>query len=165
MVSFREARNLSSHLVRAKIAWIIKCNGECFQVCMNVTEGNIFYSSVYKREYVINHGFNCNDKCIIYLLTCNKCKLPYVGKTVDDFHLRWNNFKDNRKYLTKKACLRTCDTYLITFQVRVIESLLTVIFLKTFLLPFLIKLILKILPNGDTTGGIPLKQWHLKVWM
>ena len=71
---------------------------------MNVTESNTFSISVYKKEYVINHSFNCNGKCIIYLLTCNKCKMQYEGKTVDDFRLRWNDYKDNnRNYLRKEA--------------------------------------------------------------
>ena len=30
--------------------------------------------------------------------------MQYVGKTVDDFRLRWNNYKDdNRKYLRKES--------------------------------------------------------------
>ena len=113
MVSFRGARKLSSYLVRAKLYPLersvgsFKCNGKRCQVCINVTESNTFSSSVDKKEYVINHSFNCNDKCIIYLLTCNKCKMQYVGKTVDDFRLRWNNYKDNtRKSLRKEACMR-----------------------------------------------------------
>ena len=47
------------------------------------------------RTSVINHNFNRNDKCIICLLTCNKCKMQYLGKIVDAFRLRWNNYKDN----------------------------------------------------------------------
>ena len=70
--------------------------------CFNVTEINNYSGSIDKREFVISHSFNCNDKCIIYLLTCNKCKLQYEGKTVDDFHLRWNNYKDNNR---KEACM------------------------------------------------------------
>ena len=66
---------------------------------------NTFSSSVEKKEYVINHSFNCKGKCIIYLLTYNKCKMQYVSKTVDAFRLRWNNYKDNnRKHLRKEAC-------------------------------------------------------------
>ena len=101
MVSFRGARKLSSYLVRAKLYPLersvgsFKCNGKRCQVCINVTESNTFSSSVDKKEYVINHSFNCNDKCIVYLLTCNKCKMQYAGKTVDKFHLQWNNYKDN----------------------------------------------------------------------
>ena len=52
-------------------------------------------------------SFNCNDKCITYLLTCNKCKLQYVGNTVNDFRLRWNIYKDNnKKDLSKEACMQ-----------------------------------------------------------
>ena len=33
--------------------------------------------------------------------------MQYVGKTVDDFRLRWNNYKDNnRKYLRKESCMQ-----------------------------------------------------------
>ena len=42
------------------------------------------------NKNIINYSFNCNDKCIIHLLTCNKCKFHYEGKAVDDFRLRWN---------------------------------------------------------------------------
>ena len=91
MVSFQERQKLSSYLVRAnpleRSVGSFKCNGKHCQVCINLTESNTFSSSVDKKEYVINHSFNCNDKCIIYLLTCNKCKMQYVGKTVDEFRL------------------------------------------------------------------------------
>ena len=29
-----------------------------------------------------------------------------LGKTVKDFFLRWNNYKDNKKYLRKEACMQ-----------------------------------------------------------
>ena len=94
MVSFRRVRKLRSYLVTAilypleRSVGSFKCNGKRCPVCINVTESNTFSSSVDKKEYVINHSFNCNDKCIIYLLTCNKCKMQYIGKSVDDFRLR-----------------------------------------------------------------------------
>ena len=31
------------------------------------------------RSYKINHSFDCNEKCLIYLLTCNCCQKQYVG--------------------------------------------------------------------------------------
>ena len=115
MVSFRKVRKLSSYLVTAilypleRLVGSFKCNGKRCQVCINVTESNTFSSSVDKKEYVINHSFNCNDKCIIYLLTCNKCKMQYVGKTVDDIRLRWNNYKDNNKKYLRKESYMTQD--------------------------------------------------------
>ena len=66
-----------------------------------MTETKTFSSTVTKKEYKINHKFNCNDKYVIYLLMCSKCMLQYVGKTVDGFRLRWNNYKKNDKNFLK----------------------------------------------------------------
>ena len=52
-----------------------------------------------RRSYKINHRFDCNEKCLIYLLACNCCQERYVGQTADTFMNRWNNYKDNpRKF-------------------------------------------------------------------
>ena len=113
IVSFRGARKLGSYLVRAKLYPLersvgsFKCNGKWCQVCLNVTETKTFSSTITKKEYKINHKFNCNDKCLIYLLTCNKCMLQYVGKTVDEFRVRWNNCKMNdRNFLKSQTCIQ-----------------------------------------------------------
>ena len=79
MVSFRGARKLSSYLVRTKLYSLersvlsFKCSKRRCQVCENVCETDTFKSSVTKEEYKINHKFNCNEKCLIYLLTCQTC--------------------------------------------------------------------------------------------
>ena len=163
-VSLRGARKLDIYLlVKAKLysqerfVGSFKCNGKRCQVCMNVTESNTLSSSADKKEYVISNSFNCNDKCIIYFLICNNCKLQYVGKTIDDFCLQWNNCKDNIENTLGKK--HPCsNTYLNISQMRV-----TVVFLMTFPLPLLIKLILKILTNENTSGDIPLKKWYFKM--
>ena len=33
------------------------------------------------------------EKCLIYVLTCKKCRKQYLGQTVDTFPCRWNNYK------------------------------------------------------------------------
>ena len=79
MVSFRGALKLRNYLVRAKLYPLERsagssiCQGKRYQVCMNVTENNTFFISVNKKEYVINHSFNCNEKFI-----SNKCKQQYI---------------------------------------------------------------------------------------
>ena len=74
MISFRGARKLNSYLVRAKLYPLersvgsFKCRNRRCQVCDNVTaETTTFKSSVTSNEYKINHSFNCNEKCLIYL--------------------------------------------------------------------------------------------------
>ena len=110
-VFFRGTRKFGIYLVRAKLypikrsAGSFKCIGKRLQVCFNVTEIKTFSSTVTKKEYIINHKFSCNDKCLIYMLVCEKCMLQYVAKTVDEFQLRWNNYKMNdRKFLKGQTC-------------------------------------------------------------
>ena len=94
MVSFKGARKLSSYLVRAKLYLLqrtvgsFKCNKPRCEICINVIETDIFTSTVTGVSFKTNHKFNCDDRCLIYLLTCNQCRKQYVGQTVDSFHFR-----------------------------------------------------------------------------
>ena len=72
-----------------------KCNKSRCEVCINVIETDTFTSTVTGESFKINHKFNCDDRCLIYLLTCNQCRKQYVGQTVDNFRFRWNNYKCN----------------------------------------------------------------------
>ena len=56
-------------------------------MCLNVSEADVFQSFQTKEQYKINHQLNCNDKCLIYLLSCKVC----------GFRLRWNNYKENSR--------------------------------------------------------------------
>ena len=49
----------------------------------------------------INHNFDCNGKCLVYLITCNKSLKQYVGQIVDIFRSRWNNYKHNSRKLER----------------------------------------------------------------
>ena len=72
-----------------------KCYCKRCEVCKNVTETSTFISTTTQNTYKINHQFNCSEKCLVYLITCNKCFKQYVGQTVDEFRQRWNNYKSN----------------------------------------------------------------------
>ena len=58
---------------------------------MNETDS--FANNKTKREHKIDHCFNCNEKCLFYLLTCKVCLKQYVGQIVDKFRLKWNNIR------------------------------------------------------------------------
>ena len=100
-IFFRSTRNLKSYLVKGKIYPLErkvvseKCKGKRCLVCLNVSETDIFQSFQTKKQYKINHQLNCNDKCLICLLSCKVCGLQYAGSTTDKFRLRWNNYKEN----------------------------------------------------------------------
>ena len=77
-----------------------KCGNLRGLVCNNIEETNTFTSTVTGESFKRNHHLDCNDKCLIYLLTCKVCKKQNTGKTVNRFRLRWNNYKEsNRKFL------------------------------------------------------------------
>ena len=86
IISFRSARKLSSYLVRAKLyptertVGSYKCGGKRCEVCINVNETSTFTSTVTGETYIINHRFDCNERCLVYHLTCNKCKMQDVGQ-------------------------------------------------------------------------------------
>ena len=76
-VSFRTARTVRSHLVRANVYLVgerlvgsRKCNTNRCQACKNVIETETFQSFVDKKVYKINHRFTYSDKCLVYLLFC-----------------------------------------------------------------------------------------------
>ena len=109
MVSFRSPRKLSSYLVRAKLYPIErtvgcnKCGNKRCEVDFNINETDTFTSSVTGEKFKINHKLDCNNNCLVYLLTCTKCLKQYTGQTTDNFRLRWNNYKCcSRKYYEGK---------------------------------------------------------------
>ena len=113
MVSFRSAHKLSSYLVRSKLYPLerrvgsYKCHCNRCQVCCSITETETFICNNNQRSYKFNHSFDCNEKCLIYLLTCNCCQKQYVGQILDVFRNRWNNCKDNaRKFDRGEHCMQ-----------------------------------------------------------
>ena len=106
MVSYRSAKKLSSYLFCAKLCPLerkrrsYKCGNSRCLVCNNIKETDIFTSTVTGEPFKINYHLCCNDKCLIYLVTCKISKKKCTWKTVDGFRLRWNNSKESdRKFL------------------------------------------------------------------
>ena len=94
MVSFRSAKKVSSYLVRAKLYPVersvrsFNCKRPNCQICAYVNETDRFTCTVTGETYKINHRFDCMEKCLIYLLTCNRCRKQYVDQTIDTFRYR-----------------------------------------------------------------------------
>ena len=81
-----------------------KCTAKC-DLCRNyLKETNRFTSSSTNRTYPISQILNCKSKNVIYLVTCKKCNVQYVGSTSNEFKIRFRNHKSSM--ITKK---RTCE--------------------------------------------------------
>ena len=105
-------KKLSSYLVRAKLCptertiGSYRWGGKRCEVCINVKETSTFTSSVTGETYITNHRFDCNERYFVYLLTCDKSKMQYVGQTVDHFRSRWKSYKnDYRKHGQGAKCM------------------------------------------------------------
>ena len=89
-------------------------------MCKYITETNTLTSSVTGETYKINHRLDCNDKCLVYLFTCNKCKKQYTGQTTDNFRGRWNKslkvevLKGENKYFESEGHTEILDDVSIT---------------------------------------------------
>ena len=46
------------------------------------------------------------NECLVYLLTCNKCKMQYLWPTVEQFRSRWNNYKSDSRKHGQATCLQ-----------------------------------------------------------
>ena len=74
-----------------------KCSAKKCDICLKETKK--FSSLVTKNSYHIKHHLSCNQKNCIYLITCKKCKLQYVGSTVNfkaRLRLRKSHIKQKR---------------------------------------------------------------------
>ena len=79
-----------------------KCDKNRCDLCKNfLLLASKFRSSATGRQYPIRQNVSCSSKNVIYLETCCKCDLQYVGSTSTDFKIRFRNHKsymlNNRK--------------------------------------------------------------------
>ena len=111
MMAYRRPKNLQDHLVRAKLCprtrsgtkGTTKCTDQRCEVCTYTNSSDTFVSSVTKKIYSINYSLGCNSKNVIYLITCKKCGLQYVGSTSTKFRMRFNNHKSRVTTHPKKV--------------------------------------------------------------
>ena len=57
-------------------------------LCPKLKEGDRFQSQFTGLGYRIKHTLTCKSKYCVYLVTCNKCKKQYVGKSINFMHVR-----------------------------------------------------------------------------
>ena len=97
IVFYRSASKIKDYIVRSKL-YPIERKGENYrydnsrcQVCTSIQVTDTFSSFVTKSANKINHNFNCKSKSLT-LLSCKAYGKQYIGKTVDKFSSRWNNY-------------------------------------------------------------------------
>ena len=84
-----------------------KCNIAKCKNCNIFTESRTFERTYKKKVYEIINTRKCQMTCtttnIIYLITCNKCNIQYVGETIQTLAGRQSDHKSRiRTYNTEK---------------------------------------------------------------
>ena len=73
-----------------------KCNRVRCDLCHNyLREGSHFTSAVTGKSYPINAKVSCTSVNVVYLATCVKCNVQYVGSTSNQFKVRFRNHKSD----------------------------------------------------------------------
>ena len=94
IVSYRSARKIKDYIVRSKLYSTerrdgsFRCGKLRCQLCTSIQVTDTFCNFATKSSYKINHNFNSNSKCLIYLLSYKACSKQYTGKTTDKFRSR-----------------------------------------------------------------------------
>jgi len=65
-----------------------KCDHEDCVTCAWIVEGTGFKSTVTGKSYRFMPAVTCSEKSVIYLVTCGRCFLQYVGKTEQELRKR-----------------------------------------------------------------------------
>lgn len=116
VAAYSKNKNLSNYLVKSKLTSIKLnkpstveptrgrfnlCNSRNCYTCRlgHSSDGSSFKSEVYKTSFIINQIVTCASSNIIYLITCQCCKMQYVGETGRSLRQR---LTDHRSYIKTK---------------------------------------------------------------
>ena len=88
---------------------------------------NKFKSKTTRRQYNIRAEITCKTRNLVYLISCKRCGLQYVGETENTLHVRMNSHRsDIRMRKTKKpvaAHFCQSDHSMEDLEVRGIEKI------------------------------------------
>lgn len=59
----------------------LRCGKSKCKACVSIKESKHFHSSYFNKNFALKNVVSCDTSNIIYLITCTKCKIQYVGET------------------------------------------------------------------------------------
>ena len=103
IIAFRRPKNLRDLLVRSNLetptpppdAGSAPCNSKRCKCCPEMVMANGFLSYRTGRRYNIRTHMTCKSSNIVYLITCRKCSVQYVGETENPLHIRMNGHRSD----------------------------------------------------------------------
>ena len=83
-------------------ACVVCCGSNRCKTCDHIFVGSTFTSNVTGKSYNVRctgKNMNCGTKNVIYLISCRKCAVQYVGETSQTLRCRFNNHRSGLKQL------------------------------------------------------------------
>jgi hypothetical protein len=86
VTAYRSGPNLKQKLVRSQLCStregaFVTCGGPCQTCKFHASDKLKFKSSKTLHIFNIQDNISCNSKNLIYLITCRRCEIQYVGET------------------------------------------------------------------------------------
>ena len=78
---------------------VMCCGSRKCMTCSHLVQGNTFTSNVTNKTYgVICPGtsLGCSTRSVVYLISCRKCGVQYVGETSQTLRSRFNNHRNHK---------------------------------------------------------------------
>ena len=68
--------------MHANNSCVVRCGGSRCKTCKHLLVGNSFASNMSGKSYISPRGsISCGTKNVIYVISCRKCGVQYVGET------------------------------------------------------------------------------------
>jgi len=137
VLAYKRGKNLRDFLVNTKYvsdssagARSSKCSRPRCSHCINIIETDSYVSSSNMSRFKLKENTNCSSTHVIYLITCQKCGMQYVGQTRQQVSKRMNshrfdinNFTDPLYATNVAAHFNSADHSLEDFRFLPIEVL------------------------------------------
>ena len=100
VMAYKRPKNLKDILIKTNFYGVnpnqfssFKCNRTRCSHCCNIVESDSFFSSQYNTTFKLRFNTSCTSSKVIYLISCKKCSLQYVGQTGQQVSRRMNNHR------------------------------------------------------------------------
>ena len=122
VLAYKRGKNLKDFLVKSRhtstslpavpvSARSKRCSRPRCTHCPRIVETNEFASSSNMSRFKLRFDTDCTSSKVIYLITCKKCKLQYVGQTRQKVSQRMNSHKFDIKNFSDPAYASSVATH------------------------------------------------------
>jgi hypothetical protein len=103
--AFRNSKTLKQHLVKSRLdsgkvltnqskGKFAVCGQRNCKTCkIHALDCNKIHSTTHNKDFFLNHSISCNSSNLVYLITCQRCYMQYVGETSRTLRDRLNDHR------------------------------------------------------------------------